>query len=263
MKQNNQKISLLTGQPSVGVWLNLGSPAVTEAISHCGFDWLLIDCEHAPNDDNDVIAHLRAIDSAKTNGATVDAIVRVAWNDPVMVKRVMDSGAQSIMFPTIDNVAQALKAVAATRFPENGNGGIRGIAGLARAGKYTLDPEYLKKANSQASAILQIETAEGVQNVKEIARIEGVDCLFIGPADLAANLGHLGNQRHPDVLAAIDQIVEACDQAGKIAGIFTAGAEDAAFFRARGVKMVSLHSDVVSLIRGAQKAIADYKKMTS
>ena len=83
MNQNNQKISLLAGKPSVGVWLNLGSPSVTEAISHCGFDWVLIDCEHAPNDDNDVIGHLRAIDSAKANGATVDAIVRVAWNDPV------------------------------------------------------------------------------------------------------------------------------------------------------------------------------------
>ena len=261
MKQNNQKISLLTGKASAGVWLNFVSPSVTEAISHCGFDWLLIDCEHASTDANDVLAQLRAVDSARANGATVEAIVRVAWNDPVMVKRVMDAGAQSVMFPIIDNVAQALQAVASTRFPENGNGGIRGIAGLARAGKFTLDTGYLKNANSQACAILQIETAEGVKNVREIAQVDGADCLFIGPADLAANLGHLGNQRHPEVLAAVDQVVQACEQAGKIAGIFAAGAEDAAFFRKRGVKMVALHSDVASLIRGAQQAIADYTKL--
>ncbi|WEL57536.1 aldolase/citrate lyase family protein [Pseudomonas kermanshahensis] len=259
MKHNNQKSSFLAQQPNVGCWLNLGSPAVAEAISHCGFDWLLIDCEHASNDDNDVIAHLRAIDSARAHGASVEPIVRVAWNDPVMVKRVMDSGAQTVMFPTIETLEQARKAVASTRFPQNGNGGIRGIAGLARAGRYTHDSDYLAQANQQASAILQIETAEGVKNVKEIAQLEGVDCLFIGPADLAASLGHLGNQRHPEVLAAIDVVVDACNQVGKVVGIFAASAEDGAFFRNRGLKMIALHSDVVFLIRGAANELNAYK----
>ncbi|RFQ06012.1 2-dehydro-3-deoxyglucarate aldolase [Pseudomonas putida] len=259
MKQNKQKRSFLAQEPSVGCWLNLGSPAVAEALAHCGFDWLLIDCEHAPNDDNDVIHHLRAIDAARANGAAAEPIVRVAWNDHVMVKRVMDSGATTVMFPAIDNADQARKAVASTRFPEGGNGGVRGVAGLTRAGTYAQNPAYLAQANAQASAVVQIETAEGVRNVNEIAQVDGADCLFIGPADLAASLGFLGNHRHPDVLAAIDTVIKAGERFGKPVGIFASNAEEGAFYRSRGVKMIALNCDVMFLVRGALGELKEYK----
>lgn len=259
MKQNNQKRSFLSLEPTVGCWLNLGSPAVAEALSHCGFDWLLIDGEHAPNDDNDVIQHLRAIEAARANGGTAEAIVRVAWNDHVMVKRVMDCGATTVMFPVIDTAEQARKAVASMRFPEKGNGGVRGIAGLTRASAYSRTPNYLAQANEQASCIIQIETGEAVNNASEIAQVDGVDCLFIGPADLAASLGHLGNHRHPDVLAAIDSVIEVGTRFGKPVGIFASDAEEGAFFSRRGVKMIALNADVMLLVRGALSEVKNYK----
>lgn len=259
MKQNNQKSSFLSQKPTVGCWLNLGSPAVAEALSHCGFDWLLIDCEHAPNDDNDVIHHLRAIEAARASGGATEPIVRVAWNDHVMVKRVMDCGATTVMFPAIDTAEQARKAVASTRFPDKGNGGVRGVAGLTRASAYSRIPNYITLANGQTSSIIQIETGEGVKNASEIAQVDGVDCLFVGPADLAASLGHLGNHRHPDVLAAIDSVIEVGARFGKPVGIFASDAQEGAFFSRRGVKMIALNADVMLLVRGALSELNNYK----
>ncbi len=258
MRTNRIKQGLLAQQPSIGCWLTLGSPAVAEALAHCGFDWLLIDAEHAPNDDNDIAAQLRAIESARANGASVDVAVRVAWNDHVLVKRAMDCGAQTLFFPTIETIDQARNAVAATRFPQHGNGGVRGVAGLVRAGKYGLDPGYPMAANGVACAVLQIETALGVENVDQIAAVDGADCLFVGPADLSASLGYLGEVRHPSVAAAIDRIVTASKKSGKATGIFAGSAEEAAFYRRRGIEMIALHSDVAWLTRGATGALSAF-----
>lgn len=262
MRQNWIKQSLHARKASAGCWLTLASPAVAEAISHCGFDWLLIDAEHAPNDISDITAQLRAIDAASANGANVNAAVRVQANDPVLVKRAMDCGAQTIFFPTIETVEEATAAIASTRFPHNGNGGLRGIAGLVRAARYGLDPEYASNANQDACAVLQIETAKGLRNVEGIAALTGADCLFVGPADLSASLGHLGQPNHPEVLEAVDHILTICKQAGKAAGIFAASAEEAAQYRDRGFSLISLHSDVAWLTRGAKNALADYEGAT-
>ncbi|MDD2924728.1 aldolase/citrate lyase family protein [Rhodoferax sp.] len=258
MRHNRIKQSLQAGQTSVGCWLTLGSPAVAEAMSHCGFDWLLIDAEHGPNGIADIAAQLRAVDAANANGATIASAVRVQANDAALVKRAMDCGAQTIMFPAIDSVAEATAAIAATRFPRHGNGGVRGVAGLVRAGRFGLDPDYTSQANQNACAVLQIETALGLQNVEGIAALDGADCLFVGPADLSASMGYLGQMDHPEVLVAIERVLTVCQRAGKAAGIFAGSAEEAAHYRDRGFAMIALHSDVAWLTRGAKHALAHY-----
>lgn len=259
MQKNWIKQSLHARKATVGCWLTLASPAVAEAISHCGFNWLLIDAEHAPNDVGDIAAQLRAVDAARANGADVHAAVRVQANDPVLVKRAMDCGAGTIFFPTVETVDEATLAIASTRFPHNGNGGLRGIAGLVRAGRYGLDTDYANDANQHACAVLQIETVKGLRNVEGIAALPGADCLFVGPADLSASLGHLGQVHHPEVLEAVGHILNVCKRAGKAAGIFAASAEEAARYRERGFSLIALHSDVAWLTRGASKALADYE----
>ncbi len=261
MKTNWIKKALLAQQQSVGCWLTLGSTAVAEALAHCGFDWLLIDVEHAPNDTQDIASQSRAIDAACANGASVDVAVRVTWNDPALVKRAMDCGAQTIVFPAIETFEQARAAIASTRFPLADNGGIRGLAGLVRAGKYGLDPEYAFEANKQACAVLQIETALGVANVEEIASLDGADCLFIGPADLSASLGHLGDTKHPVVVAAIDRVIEVGRRAGKAVGIFAGSPQEAQFYCSRGISMISLHSDVAWLTKGASRALQEFRSV--
>lgn len=258
MRYNQIKQRLQAGQASVGCWLTLGSPAVAEAMAHCGFDWLLIDAEHGPNGIADIAAQLRALDAANGNGAQVASAVRVQANDAALVKRAMDCGAQTIMFPAIDSVEEARAAIAAMRFPQPGQAGVRGVVDLVRAGRFGLDADYIPQANQQACALLQIETAQGLQHAAEIAALDGADCLFVGPADLSASLGHLGQMDHPEVQAAIERVLVVCQQAGKAAGIFAGNAQEAARYRDRGFAMVALHSDVAWLTRGAKQALATY-----
>ncbi|MBE2966689.1 MULTISPECIES: HpcH/HpaI aldolase family protein [Burkholderia] len=260
MKDNWNDPSARTHPTLLGCWLTLASAAAAEALAHVGFDWLLIDTEHAPNDTKDVAEQLRAIDAARAHGASPDVAVRVAWNDPVLVKRVMDCGAQTIFFPTIDTVEQARRAVASTRFPDGANGGTRGVAGLVRGGKFGMDPAYVPAANAKACAVVQIESVTAVENVEEISQVEGVDCLFIGPADLSASLGQIGKGRSPVLLQAIDRVLRACEHAGKPAGIFAADVEEAAFYRGRGISVIALHSDVAWLTRGATSAIKSFEE---
>lgn len=250
------KQKLLRRDFSVGCWLTLVSPAVAEALAHCGFDWLLIDAEHGPNDIQNVFAQLQAIDAARAHGAVAQAIVRVTCNDAALVKRVMDCGAQSVMFPAIETAADAARAVASTRYPQAQNQGIRGVAGIVRAGTYGIDREYTASANAQASVIVQIESAQGLANVAEIAGTDGVDCLFIGPADLAASLGHLGDTTHADVQSAIAFITAACARHGKAVGIFAADVDSAKRYRESGLQFVALNSDVAWLTRAARAALA-------
>ncbi|MBN0978128.1 hypothetical protein JTY93_22495 [Pseudomonas hygromyciniae] len=252
---NTLKHSLSTTQPSVGCWLTLASPAVTELIAHCGFDWLVIDVEHGPGSIQDIAAQLRAIDAANANGARTAAAVRVTANDPSQVKRVMDCGAQTIVFPNIDNATQAQAAVASMRFAHGATHGVRGIAGMVRAGRYGLDPSYIQSANSQACAIIQIESAAGVENVDAIAQVEGVDCLFIGTADLSASLGLLGQPEHDLVKAAIDKVLEAGRAHAKVVGIFATSVEQACHYCEQGVTFIALHSDTGWLAKGATSAI--------
>lgn len=252
---NTIKHQLLNAEFTVGCWLTLASPAVTELIAHCGFDWVVIDLEHGPGDIKDVAAQLRAIDAARANGAKVAAAVRVTANDSALVKRVMDCGAQTIVFPTIDNPAQAQAAVASMRFPQGAARGIRGVAGMVRAGRYGLDDNYVQSANSQACAIIQIESAAGVEQVDAIAQVEGVDCLFIGTADLSASMGLLGQPEHDAVKAAVYTVLEAGRRHSTAVGVFVTSVEQACYYRKLGVTFIALSSDTGWLAKGATAAV--------
>lgn len=253
MHDNRVKEALHSGASTTGTWLTLGSPAVAEALAHCGFDWLVVDLEHAPNNPASAVEQLRAIDAARARGARAEAIVRLAENDPVLAKRAMDIGAQTLIFPNVSSAEEAQAAVRATRYPQNGNGGVRGVAGLVRAGRYGLDPLYVKNANEHVATIVQIESRSGVDNAAAICAIEGVDCVFLGPSDLAASLGHLGDIRHPDVVEAMRSVVAQAREAGKASGVFANDADDAELFISWGATFIGLHSDVRWLCQGAKQ----------
>src|SRR4051812_40083120 len=225
MHDNPVKEALRSGGTTTGTWLTLGSPAVAEALAHCGFDWLVVDLEHAPNNPASAVEQLRAIDAARANGGRAAAIVRLAENDPVLAKRAMDIGARTLIFPNVNSADEARAAVRAMRYPQNGNAGVRGVAGLVRAGRYGLDPVYVKNANEQVCTIVQIESRSGVDNAAGICATEGVDCIFLGPSDLAASLGHLGDTWHPEVVEAMRSVVTQAREAGKAVGVFANDAD--------------------------------------
>jgi 2-dehydro-3-deoxyglucarate aldolase len=242
-----------------GCWLSLASSPVAEALAHCGFDWLMIDAEHGPNDIQNVFSQLQAIDAARAHGAAAHAIVRVSRNNAALVKRMMDCGAQTIMFPAIETAQEAAHAVASTRYPQHNNGGIRGISSVVRAGTYGLDRNYTSTANAQASVIVQVESPKAFANVDAIAATEGVDCIFVGTADFAANMGHLANATHTDVQSAIAYITAVCAQHGKSIGVYAPDVEVAQRYRHMGINFIALHSDIVWLTRGASAAVEAMK----
>lgn len=248
---NPLKTALRARSPLWGCWLTLAAPMAAEALSHAGFDFLVVDTEHAPADAMDVVAQLQAI-----GNGSAQPVVRVTDNVPWMVKRAMDAGCATILFPSVNCADEARCAVAATRYPQGGNGGLRGVAGINRAARYGLDREYLTQSNDAACAIMQIETAAGCAAVDEIAAVESVDALFVGPADLSASLGHLGNPGHPQVQAAIARIAQAAARHGKAAGIFAAGAEPARRYAEDGFTFIALAADIVWLLKGASGALA-------
>ena len=192
---NRFKRGLASGTRQIGFWLNFASPTVTEVCAGAGFDWLLIDMEHSPNELPDVVHSLRAC-----VGGTAEPVVRVPWNEPVMVKRLLDQGARSFLFPFVQSAEEARRAVAATRYPPKG---IRGFAGTTRANLYARVTDYPKHAEDEICVLVQAETRKAVSEIEAVAKVEGIDGIFIGPADLAADLGHIGNTQHPEVQSAI------------------------------------------------------------
>jgi 2-dehydro-3-deoxyglucarate aldolase len=259
MSAPSLKNSLLARQPSVGCWLVQSSAANAEALAHCGFDWLLIDQEHAPNTTADLLAQLRAIDAARAHGARVDVVARMPGHDPAAIKTAMDCGAASLMFPNVENAQQAQDLARAMRYAQRGNGGQRGVAGIVRAARYGLDDTYIAEANQHACTIVQIETPRGVDQAAAIAAVEGVDCLFVGPADLSFGLGHPGDLEHPVVREAIDHVRAAADAAGRALGMFAASPQQWLQWRRAGFHMIALHSDVAWLTRGASAALAEVR----
>lgn len=251
---NPIKTALRDRVPRYGCWVTLSSPMAAEALSHAGFDFLVVDTEHSPADGMDVLAVLQAIGNGPAR-----PVVRVTEKETWLVKRAMDAGCATILFPAVHNAEQARAAVAAMRYPQGGNGGQRGVAGLNRAARYGLDKSYVLRANEDACTIVQIESAEGLANCKAIAAVDGVDALFVGPADLSASLGHLGNPRHPAVGAAIMKIAEIAAAQGKACGIFAATAEQARAARSIGFTFIALAADVVWLLSGARGALEAVK----
>ena len=247
MNPFQQLLKAAGAHPPVGTWISSTSPIVAEAIGCAGFDWGLVDMEHAPLDVAGLVPMLQALSSTK-----MVPVVRVPWNDTVIVKRVLDAGATTLMFPFVQNADEARRAVAATRYPPEG---VRGLAGTSRATRFGTTPNYFKNANQQIGVIVQIETPQAIEQLEAILDVAGVDASFIGPADLSAAMGHLGELTHPAVMEAMARAVQRCKALGKPVGTLGKNPEAVAQYRAIGFDYVAVSSDIGFMMRGAQAAI--------
>ena len=243
LPRNAFKHALAAGKLQIGLWSSLCSNIAVEIISDSGFDWIVLDSEHSPNEIPSLLSQLQA--AAR---GTATPIIRPAGNDMVLAKRCLDIGAQTLLFPYVQNVEEAKRAVASTRYPPEG---VRGVAVAARASRYGRVPGYLTKANSEMCVLVQVETRIAMDQLEAIAKVEGVDGVFIGPSDLAASLGHLGNPQHADAQAAMKEAVTRLKKIGKPAGILTGNEEEIRRYIDWGYQFVAVGADVGLLARHA------------
>ncbi|MDB6141655.1 MAG: 2,4-dihydroxyhept-2-ene,7-dioic acid aldolase [Pseudomonas sp.] len=240
---NHFKQALVERQ-QIGMFSTLGSNTLVELLAGCGFDWIMLDTEHSPNDMSELISQLQAMSAHE-----VCPIVRPAWSDMIMIKRILDAGAQTLLIPSIQSAEEAVTAVSFTRYPPYG---IRGVSGSSRAANYGLNPNYLRTADNEICILAQIETVEGLRNLESIAAVEGIDGVFIGPADLAASLGHLGDTQHPEVQAAVDDAFRRLRALGKPAGYLTLNEAEAERRIAEGIAVVGVATDTSIIMRSAK-----------
>lgn len=248
---NRFKRALALKNRQIGLWCSLCSPIAGEIVAHSGFDWLLFDTEHSPNEVPDVMALLQA-----AQGSDVSCVVRPAANDPVLIKRFLDIGAQTLLIPFVQTADEARKAVEATRYPP---AGIRGVTGSGRASRYGRVKDYFKKANDEIGLLVQIETQQALAQLEAIAEVEGVDGVFIGPNDLAASFGHLGNWQHPDVQNALKDAGQRLKRLGVPAGILTPHEDEARRFITWGYSFVAVGADIGLLARAADSLASRFK----
>lgn len=227
------------GTPMLGTWLMSAAPAAAEALGFCGFDFLVIDMEHSPLDIGETIGLMRTI-----AGTPCESLVRLAWNDQVIVKRVLDAGAKNLMFPFVQTADEAAAAVLFTRYPPNG---VRGVAAIHRGSRYGQIRDYLRIANAGIAVVIQLETPEAIERLPQIAAVPGVDSLFVGPGDLSAAMGRIGEVGHPDVQALIAKAARDAQAAGKPIGIVGGNPESVAQFRTYGYDWVAIASDLAML----------------
>lgn len=249
---NTFKQALKRGDTLIGLWLALANSYAAEVVAGAGFDWLLIDGEHAPNDVLTVLAQLQAL-----SAYPVHPVARAAWNDSVQIKRLLDIGVQTILLPMVQNADEAAAAVAATRYPP---AGIRGVgSAIARASRWNSVPDYLHRANDEICVLVQVETRAALREVEAIAAVDGIDGVFIGPADLAADMGHLGNSTHDEVQAVILDGIARIRAAGKSAGILAGDDDSIRRYMAAGIGFIAVGVDTTVLARGAQALAARFK----
>ena len=251
MPRNAFKHAIAKGEVQIGLWCSLASPIAVEIVSHSGYDWLLLDTEHSPNDVPDILTHLQAAQSG-----TASCVVRPAWNDMVLIKRYLDIGAQTLLIPFVQSPEEAKRAVEATRYPPKG---VRGITGSGRASRYGRVKDYLKNASSEICVLVQVETREALKQIEAIASVDGIDGVFIGPNDLAASYGHIGNWGHPEVQAAIEDAIARIQRAGKAAGILTPDETLARKYLALGATFVAVGLDTNLLVRHTSALAARFK----
>jgi 4-hydroxy-2-oxoheptanedioate aldolase len=248
---NRFKHALASGKPQIGLWLSLSDHYSAEVCAGSGFDWLLIDTEHSPNELHMVLSQLQAIAPYPTT-----AVVRVAWNDMVIMKRVLDAGAQTLLVPYVNTAEEARSAVASTRYPPQG---VRGVAGTTRATRFGRVKDYARRAHEELCLLLQVETQQALDSLEAIARVEGVDGVFIGPADLHASLGYPGETANPAVLPKIEDAVRRIRACGKAPGILTADEKLARRYLELGALFVAVGADVGLLARESEKLAAKFK----
>ena len=252
--RNAFKHALAAKQPQIGCWSTLASPYISELLAGAGFDWLLLDTEHTPNDPAQMIQQLQAVQSERERPTS--AVVRPPWNDAVMIKQYLDIGAQSLLLPFVQDRAEAEAAVAATRYAPRG---IRGMGGTTRASRFGRDTQYVAKAADELCVLVQVETIEALERLEEIANVDGVDGVFIGPGDLSASMGVAGQVNHPTVRKAIDEAIARILACGKAPGILMTDEPRAHECLALGALFVAVTHDQMLLRRSADEAAARFK----
>lgn len=253
LPQNPFKRNLAAGKRQLGFWLVLESENATEIVAGSGYDWVLLDMEHTTLAPGDVVRHLRA-----ASQGTAEVVVRVPSNDPVMIKRLLDAGVRSFLFPMINSAADARAAVAATRYPP---GGVRGVAGTTRATQFARIPTYAKQAHEEICIIVQIESRAAVDAIAEIGAVEGVDGLFVGPNDLAASLGFVGQPGAAPVKQTMLAAAKVIDATGKAPGVLNASAADAPALFAAGYRFMAIGSDATVLARRSEAILEEFRAM--
>lgn len=235
--------------PPLGGWLMAGSPLVAEAMGHAGFAWSVVDMEHSPLDLGSLVSLLQAV-----AGTPMLPITRVPWNDTVMIKRVLDAGARTLLVPFVQDADEARAAVAATRYPPEG---VRGMAAMSRGSRFNTIPDWFKVANGAMSVIVQLESPQAVANLEAICAVPGVDAVFLGPADLSGAMGHVGQLDHPEVQAVMADVARRAHACGKWAGTVMGTPELVRAARGMGYDFVGIASDLGLLMRAATGAVKE------
>jgi 4-hydroxy-2-oxoheptanedioate aldolase len=249
------KQALQNKQPQIGLWMGLANAYTAEICALAGFDWLVIDGEHAPNDLRSIQAQLQTVAAYPAS----HPVCRVPVGETALIKQYLDLGAQNILVPMVDTAEQAAQLVQAMRYPQDdGQGGVRGMAG-ARASRWGHLPDYFKRANQEVCLLVQVESREALKNLDAIAATPGVDGVFIGPADLSASMGHVGNAAHPEVQAAIEGAIARILKAGKAPGILTPDRQLAAHYLSLGALFVAVGLDTQLLMRHTTELAAHFK----
>ena len=238
-----------------GIWTGFANAYAAEIVASTGYDWMLIDGEHAPNDVVSMLAQLQAVAAYSTR-----PIVRLVSGDPMLIKQVLDIGAQTLMVPMVEDAAQARQVVQGMHYPPRGKRGIGG--GLARATRWDGVPDYLPHASDELCLVLQIESKAGVDQADRIAAVDGVDAIFIGPADLSCGLGHPNDPGHPDVQTAIRHVIDVTRRCDKACGILAPNEDDARRYAAWGCSFVAVGIDISLLRRGAIDSLARFGPRT-
>lgn len=254
---NEFKQAIREGRRRIGLWQALASPYTAEICAGAGFDWLLIDAEHAPNDLPLVLSQLQSVAAYP-----VEPVVRLPTGDTVLVKQFLDIGARTLLVPMVEGGEAAEAMVRATRYPPQG---IRGVgSAIGRASRWNRTPSYLQRAADEICLLLQVESRAGLDRLGAIAATDGVDGVFIGPSDLAAALGHLGDPGHAEVQHAIEGSIATIRAAGKAAGILVADEALARRYLELGAVFVAVGTDVTLLARSAEalaKRFADFHEI--
>ena len=251
LEVNHFKRGMKAGKAQIGLWSSLSSHYSVEVIAGSGFDWLLLDTEHSPNDLENVVTQLQAASAYPTT-----SIVRPAWNDMVLIKRFLDVGVQTLLIPYVQTPEEAADAVAYTRYPP---GGVRGVAGTTRATRFGRVKDYAKRAHEEICVLVQVETEEAMKNIESICAVDGVDGVFIGPADLHASMGYPGETSNPKILPLIEDAMRRIARAGKAPGYLTPVEADARRMLAAGTLFCAVGADVGLLARSAEALCAKYK----
>jgi 4-hydroxy-2-oxoheptanedioate aldolase len=249
---NRFKQALREGKPQIGLWLALGDAISAELCAGAGFDWLVLDAEHGPNDLRSLLAQMQAVAPYPSH-----PVVRIRVGDPHIIKQVLEVGAQTMLIPMVETAEQAASLVAAMQYPP---AGFRGVgSALGRSSRWNRMAAYPQQAGNEMCLLVQIETRRGVENIKAIAATPGVDGVFIGPADLSASMSHLGNMTHPDVLATIEQCIGHIRAAGKAPGILFGDEALVKRYLELGVLFIAVSADTLILSQGTDRMAARFK----